>query len=432
MTASTSTSTTTTTTTSTTTTGAPPRLMPLYGSDNLASHVAMHGAPPYPAAGHLVRLLADAGLRGHGGAGFPVHRKLAYVAEAGRRTGRKPVVVANGAESEPASAKDRTLLLRAPHLVLDGLQLAAAAVGADEAHLAVEAGTGLAAALQNAAAKRARAGLDRLTVEFTEVPRRFLSGESSALAEHLSGRAALPRYPQPPVRERGVGRAPTLVQNVETLAHLALIARYGAAWFRSVGTADEPGSMLCTVHIAGRRPEVVEAPLSAPLRRLLMLGQGDPVQAVLVGGYHGAWIPAAHALGLRLSDADLAPYGAAPGAGVLAALPADRCGLAETARVLRYLALQSAGQCGPCLNGLPRIAAAFTELARPGYPAGVREDIARWAGLVVGRGACHHPDGTVRLVRSALTAFAGEADAHAAGFCRATDQTPLLPLPEGN
>jgi NADH:ubiquinone oxidoreductase subunit F (NADH-binding) len=117
---------------------------------------------------------------------------------------------------------------------------------------------------------------------------------------------------------------------------------------------------------------------------------------------------------------------------VLAALPADRCGLAETARVLRYLALQSAGQCGPCLNGLPRIAAAFTELARPGYPAGVREDIARWAGLVVGRGACHHPDGTVRLVRSALTAFAGEADAHAAGFCRATDQTPLLPLPEGN
>jgi NADH:ubiquinone oxidoreductase subunit F (NADH-binding) len=131
---------------------------------------------------------------------------------------------------------------------------------------------------------------------------------------------------------------------------------------------------------------------------------------------------------------------------VLAALPADRCGLAETARVLRYLALQSAGQCGPCLNGLPRIAAAFSELARPGaatgalgragYRAGVRdrvrEDIARWAGLVAGRGACHHPDGTVRLVRSALTTFAAEADAHAAGYCRATDHTPMLPLPEGN
>lgn len=411
---------------------APERLLPRYGSDNLPAHAAQHGTPPYAAAGTLVRTLADAGLTGHGGAAFPVHRKLAAVAEAGRRTGRRPVVVGNGAEGEPASEKDKTLLRRAPHLVLDGLQLAAAALGAGEAHLAVEEGTGLLAGLQNAIGRRARAGIDPLTVRIAEVPRRFLSGESSALAERLSGRAALPRYPEPPVRERGVGRAPTLVQNVETLAHLALIARYGAGWFRSVGTADEPGSLLCTVHLAGREPEVVEAAYGTPLRRLLLLGQGDPAQAVLIGGYHGTWIPAAHAVQLRLSAADLRQYGAAPGAGVLAALPADRCGLAETARVLRYLALQSAGQCGPCLNGLPRIAAAFAELARPGAPARIREDIARWAGLVEGRGACHHPDGTVRLVRSALTAFAGEADCHAAGYCRATDHTPLLPIPEGN
>jgi NADH:ubiquinone oxidoreductase subunit F (NADH-binding) len=419
---------------------APARLLPLYGADSLPEHAALHGTPPYAAAGNLVQTLADARLTGHGGAAFPVHRKLAAVAEAGRRRGRDPVVVGNGAEGEPASEKDKTLLRRAPHLVLDGLQLAGAAIGAGEAHLAVEEGTGLLAALRNAAGRRARAGIDPLPVRFTEVPRRFLSGESSALAEQLSGRtagrapgrAALPRHPEPPVRERGVGRAPTLVQNVETLAHLALIARYGPQWFRSVGTPEEPGSMLCTVHLAGGEPQVVEAEFGTPLRRLLLLGQGDPTQAVLVGGYHGAWIPATHAVRLRLSSADLRPYGAAPGAGVLAALPADRCGLAETARVLRYLALESAGQCGPCLNGLPRIAAAFGELARPGAPAGIRDDLARWAGLVEGRGACHHPDGTVRLVRSALTAFAGEADAHTAGFCRATDHTPLLPLPEGN
>jgi NADH:ubiquinone oxidoreductase subunit F (NADH-binding) len=417
---------------------APARLLPLYGADNLPAHAALHGPPPYAAAGTLIQTLADAGLAGHGGAAFPVHRKMTAVAEAGRRTGRKPVVVGNGAEGEPASEKDKTLLRRAPHLVLDGLQLAAAAVGAGEVQLAVEEGTGLPAALQNAVNRRARAGIDLLPVRIAEVPRRFLSGESSALAERLSGRAALPRHPEPPVRERGVGRAPTLVQNVETLAHLALVARYGAQWFRSVGTGEEPGSMLCTVHLAGREPEVVEAAYGTPLRRLLLLGQGDPAQAVLVGGYHGAWIPAAHAVRLRLSAADLTPFGAAPGAGVLAALPADRCGLAETARVLRYLALQSAGQCGPCLNGLPRIAAAFAELAAPGGAGGperiavVRGDIARWSGLVEGRGACHHPDGTVRLVRSALTAFAGEADCHAAGYCRATDHTPLLPIPEGS
>ncbi|TKA04947.1 NADH-ubiquinone oxidoreductase-F iron-sulfur binding region domain-containing protein [Actinacidiphila oryziradicis] len=405
---------------------APFRLLPPPGTGpvGLSAHIARYGVPPYGSPQHVVTEVRDAGLAGHGGAAFPTHRKLISVAEAGRRTGRTPVAVANGAEGEPASFKDKTLLRDAPHLVLDGLQLAAEAVGAGEAHLAIEAGTGLRAPLTAAIAKRAEHGADLLPVRLTEVPRRFLSGQSSALAEHLSGRPALPRYQRPPVRERGVGRAPTLVQNAETLAHLALIARYGAAWFRSAGTEDEPGSMLCTVHAAGHRPWVTEAAFGTPLRQLVPLDSG--VQAVLVGGYHGIWIPAGQAAGLRLSAADLG----SPGAGVLAALPADRCGLVETARVLRYLALQSAGQCGPCLNGLPRIAAAFSTLAERG-PGGdaVRDDIARWAGLVEGRGACHHPDGTVRLVRSALTVFAGEIDEHGRGYCRGAGGAPLLPVP---
>ncbi|MEH0575276.1 MULTISPECIES: NADH-ubiquinone oxidoreductase-F iron-sulfur binding region domain-containing protein [Streptomyces] len=164
----------------------------------------------------------------------------------------------------------------------------------------------------------------------------------------------------------------------------------------------------------------MEAPYGLPIARLLPL---EGARAVLVGGYHGTWIPAPEAGQLALDASYL-------GAGVLAALPADRCGLAETARVLRYLALQSAGQCGPCLNGLPRIAAAFRTLAAPGPHGTVRADLARWSGLVEGRGACHHPDGTVRLVRSALTTFATEIDAHAHGHCTATDRTPLLPVLE--
>ena len=218
------------------------------------------------------------------------------------------------------------------------------------------------------------------------------------------------------------------MQNVETLAHLALVARYGAAWFRALGTRAEPGSMLCTVHAAGVRPQVMEAPLGIPLRRLFGPSP-QPVQAVLVGGYHGSWLPAS-ALDARLEAADL---GVPVGAGVLAALPENRCGLVETARVLHYLALESAGQCGPCLNGLPRIAMAFGELADPGtarQKLGLRDDLARWSGLVEGRGVCHHPDGTVRLVRSTLTVFAAEADAHRYGHCRAVDPTPLLPVPQ--
>jgi len=392
----------------------PPRLLAPGGTPaGFATHEHRYGAVSYGNPARLLRTVAESGLTGRGGAGFPVHRKLLSVAEAGRRTGRPPVVVANGAEGEPASAKDKTLLRLSPHLVLDGLQLAAEAVGAGEAYLAVEDGaTPLEAAL--------RERHDPLPVKVLRVPARFLSGQSSALAQYLSGYAALPRHQDPPVREQGVRRSPTLVQNVETLAHLALIARYGADWFRSAGTPAEPGSVLCTVHVPGRDVRVVEAPYGMPLHRLLPL---DGLGAVLVGGYHGTWLPVGKAAQVSLSTGEL-------GAGVVAGLPADRCGLAETARVLRYLAVESAGQCGPCLNGLPRIAAAFQTLAAPGPQGTVREDIARWAGLVEGRGACHHPDGTVRLVRSALTTFTAELDAHARGFCLATDPTPLLPVPE--
>lgn len=382
-----------------------PRLLAPGGAPaDLGTHEERYGPLAYGDPEALLRLVAESGLTGRGGAAFPVYRKLVSVAESGRRTGRAPVVVANGAEGEPASRKDKTLLRLSPHLVLDGIQVAAAATGAQEAHLAVEEG---ASYLESVLTHRR----DPVPVKVVRLPKRFLSGQSSALAQYVGGGPALPAYKNPPIRERGVHRAPTLVQNVETLAHLALIARYGPDWFRSAGTPAQPGSVLCTVHPPGREVRVVEAPFGTPLHRLLPL-QGT--SAVLLGGYHGTWIPTTEAAELTL-DATTT------GAGVLAALPTDRCGLTETARVLRYLALQSAGQCGPCLNGLPRIAAAFATLATPGPQGTTRTDIARWSGLVEGRGACHHPDGTVRLVRSALTTFASELDAHADGFCTATD-----------
>jgi NADH:ubiquinone oxidoreductase subunit F (NADH-binding) len=123
------------------------------------------------------------------------------------------------------------------------------------------------------------------------------------------------------------------------------------------------------------------------------------------------------------------PRGAALGAGVIALLPRGWCGLAEVARVTRYLAAESAGQCGPCLNGLPRMASAMAELASPRPRGKLREDTERWASLVTGRGACHHPDGTARFVRSALQVFADELSRHRKGQCSATTRQPFLPLP---
>ena len=354
-----------------------------------------------------------------------MHRKLEAVAAA--RAGRA-IVVGNAAEGEPASHKDEALLFLAPHLILDGLQLAAEAVGAGRAVLYVRGDLRARTRLDDYLPERDAYGLDRLPVEIVWSPHRFLAGEESALASRVSGGPAVPQFTPPRVFERGVDGRPTLVQNVETLAHLALIARYGPGWFRALGTPDEPGSMLCTLRQASGSVDVAEAAIGTPLATLLDLSAAG---AVLVGGYHGAWLPAAQAAGLTLSNAQLRPVGAFTGAGVLAALPADRCGLIESARVARYLALESAGQCGPCLNGLPSIAAAMAELADARPHPRVLDDLGRWAGLVEGRGACHHPDGTVRFLRSALRVFGPEIRLHQQGRCSAATARPFLPVPAG-
>lgn len=380
----------------------------------LDEHVAAHG--PLPVV-DVHAVVERAGLAGRGGAGFPTAAKLRSVAAAAAASGRRSVVVANGSEGEPAAAKDATLLVRAPHLVLDGLALVAASLGATTAYLAVDPACipGLAA---HVADRR-----DQVRVRLHPVAGAFLSGEESALCAALEGKAPLPRTKFPPVRERGVDGRPTLVLNVETLARLALIAR---------------GNDLAAAHLlATRRMEiagtpwvdVVDVPLGVRLGDVLRL---DGAQAVLIGGYAGTWVEAGRAANLRLDRGSLAPAGAALGAGVLAALPADRCGLYETARVVGYLAEQSAGQCGPCLNGLPRIAAALDLLAEPGRPpSGLLADVRRWAGLLPGRGACSHPDATVRLVGSALQVFKPELALHRSGRCSARTGRPFLPVPGG-
>ena len=412
-----------------------PRLLPTAQDGNqvqdLHTHLARHGRLPYrDRIGTLIHDIEAAGLTGRGGAAFPVHRKLAAVYEASDRRRRPPVVIANGAESEPASDKDATLLWLAPHLVLDGLQLVAEAVGADTAFLYTHADrtNDVGRRLRNAVAEREATTQDRVPVQLVEAPPRFLAGQETALINHLAGGAAIPTFIPPRITERGYRGAPTLVQNVETLAHLALIARRGPRWFRAVGTRDEPGSMLATVRRADGQPKITEVALGQPLKELL--GDVRPDQAVLLGGYHGTWISGQQAATLTLDNASLEPVGARVGAGIVITLPADRCGLVETANAVRYLALESAGQCGPCLNGLPRISAAFAELARGRAHPQTRTDLARWCGLISGRGACHHPDGTANLVRSALITFAAEADRHAKGHCSATNTKPFLPIPK--
>ena len=378
-----------------------------YPMATLAAHVHAHGPLPEHSGRQIRSLTAASGLTGHGGAGFPTYRKFDAVA-----SGVNAVVIANAAEGEPLSRKDRTLLTHAPHLVLDGLTLAARAVGADTVHIYVPA----ASADIVRAALAERPG-HRVTV--TIAPETFVAGEESAVVAAIAGNRPIPTTKGVRITERGLRGRPTLVQNIETLAHLALIARHGPQWYRSRGTEAEPGTFLASISGPLHRPGVYEAPYGITLGGLLEHAGGSTrsLQAVLVGGYHGAWIPPDPTI--EISRAGLARFGATPGAGVIMALPTGECGLLASAGIVSYLAGSSAGQCGPCANGLPRIDDTFAALAHRTRRPDLVAELKRLSRLVTGRGACKHPDGTARLVRSSLRCFAAEASAHLAGWCTA-------------
>ncbi len=385
------------------------------GPASLREHLDIYGALPRVSGRGRADFLADAvgeaGLTGRGGAGFPTGTKLHAVAA---RRG-PAVVVANGMEGEPASAKDHALLTRSPHLVLDGASLAAEAVRADVVHVCLpRTKPGLAEQVRGAIFDRQRSGLPGAPVEVHDVPDHYVSSEETSLVRWLNGGDARPSGGLGRPFERGVRRRPTLIDNVETLAHIALIARYGPAWFRQAGLPDAPGTMLATVSGAVASPGVYEIAVGTPVADLLAWSRARPdVSAVLIGGYFGTWHVLRDVAGLPLAAGRLRPVGASPGAGVVVALPEGACGLAETARVLAYLAGQSAGQCGPCAFGLPAIAEDFAQLAS-GRPGGtVLERLERRLGVLPGRGACRHPDGAARLAASALTAFAADVLAHA-------------------
>jgi len=395
----------------------------------LAEHLAVHGALPRTGRG-LVDEVEASGLTGRGGAGYPLAGKLRTVLAQPRLRGR-PVVVVNAAESEPAADKDASLVTRAPHLVLDGAAACAVAVGAREVVVWVHRGSqGAEQALDTAAYERRSVGAETVRVEVVAGPDRYVAGEASAIVRHLSGGPALPSATPYRTAERGVRGRPTLLANAETFAHAGLVARHGPAWFRAEGLPAEPGTMLATVRGGVLRPGVVEVPFGTPVPEVLAAcgGPRRPVSALLVGGYGGAWLAWDAARTASLSRASLAARGADLGTGLLLALPADRCPLAETERLVAWLAAESAGQCGPCVNGLPAMAADLTALVAGDGSALSRLDCR--ASLVAGRGACHHPDGAVRLVRSTLDVFRPHVEQHlSAGRCPDLDCSPVAPLP---
>ena len=415
-----------------------PRLLegfPAHGALDLESHTDVHG--PLPLAhkrgrrveSPLIGRIERSRLGGRGGAGFPTATKMRAVAGARGRA----IVVVNAAEGEPASLKDRTLCQSLPHLMLDGGQLAAQAVGAQEVIVCLcESALASIESVAAAIEERARAGDMRIRVRLHTVPNHYVAGQESALVNHLNGGPAKPTFTPPMPFEQGVGRRPTLVNNAETLAHIALIARHGPEWFRQLGTDSQPGSALVTLSGPVTNPGVYEIEHGASLSSLIDAAGGSSARAAgaLLGGYAGSWIGAELLVDIVLSDEHLAPYGATLGAGVVLLLSEEACPVAETARVARWLAGQSTGQCGPCINGLGALAQTVAEIAGGVAAAEATQRVARLAALVQRRGACGHPDGAVNFIISSLQTFSEEFSDHARnGPCDACARAAELPLP---
>ncbi|HET6873672.1 MAG TPA: NADH-ubiquinone oxidoreductase-F iron-sulfur binding region domain-containing protein, partial [Acidimicrobiales bacterium] len=380
-----------------------PRLLASAGSADLAAHVERWGRRPIGRPSLLAQIDA-CHLNGRGGASFPTARK--WAALAGRRDA---VVVANGTEGEPASNKDKTLLHYCPHLVIDGLSTAAEAVGAKEAIVCVDQGaTAVIRAVTNALSERVHYSQDLVPIRLELTPPGYVTGEEKALIHWLNGGDAKPTFGYLPT-EKGVDGRPTIVNNVETLANVALIARFGPEWFNALGVPGSPGTALLTVAGDVGHPAVYEVAYGTPLLDAIRPSRplANP-KAVLVGGYAGTWLPASHLERATIDPASLRAMGGTLGCGSLVVLGERSCGLKATAAIAAWLAGQSAGQCGPCTNGLPAIAEALAELADAARPRDRRAHIERWLDMVAGRGACKHPDGAVRMVASGLKVFAGE------------------------
>ena len=381
------------------------------GPEGYAAHVGRLGALPRgPGAQGAIPALEAAGLLGRGGAGFPVGRKWRSVAG---QPGAAPVVLVNGAEGEPLSAKDRTLLRLRPHLVIDGALLAADAVGADRiaAYIGAEHRNARSAF---EAALRERPDL-RMPVDLFDAPATYVAGEETAAVHYVNSADARPTTTPPRPYERGIGGRPTLVQNVESLAHAALIGRFGPAWYRERGRSETPGTALMTVsgsdHDGVREIEI--GTTVGELAEETGAGRGaDDLQAVLLGGYFGGWLATDRGWNVPLDPITLRDAGSAFGAGVVAFLGNDRCGVRATARIMDWMAGQSAAQCGPCVFGLRAIADATGRIAAGRPERDDLERIERWSRQLAGRGACRHPDGAVGQLWSSLRVFGPEWEVH--------------------
>ena len=408
-----------TTITTATSPGCEPRLLierTGRAREDLAAYRKLGGYRPLADAAGLLPEVEASGLVGRGGAAFPLAIKLRTVRDNGRIAGGA-VVVANGEEGEPASIKDRWLLRNRPHLILDGLRLAAAIVGTDRSYVYVSDPES-AHSVETALAELDPDPLGGVTVGMLTVQPGYVAGEETAAVRAINGGPAKPTDKPPRPFESGVDERPTLVSNVETLANLPFLQCHGSAAFRSQGTSLSPGTFLATITGASRPPVLYELPLGFPFTELLALHgvPSDDVRGALMGGYFAGLLNRS-VLETTLDHETMRRLGSGLGCGAISVIT-DDCPVAVAASVLAYFDRENAGQCGSCFNGTAAMAAAAGALRDSAATMEDVERLRRWSVLLRGRGACATLDAATNVAASLLGQFPGEVTAHLDGTCQ--------------
>lgn len=392
----------------------------LTGARDLVEHLERHGPVPETDSAGLLNALDRSALTDRGGAGHATGRRIRALARAAaggprsRRT-RGCVVVADYCDGDPSGRKDAALLEGAAHLVLDGLVLAARVAGARRAYVFAPAADRPAVyAVRHALTERRAARTDPPHLELRVVESRWPVGSERSLARLLARDATATASRSAPGAHAPAEHA-ILVENVETLAHVALIARYGPRWFRSEGAADTPGTGLVTLTGAVDAPGVHEIPLGIAVSALPGFG-GTVPRAVLVGGCQGAWLAGPRLAAARLSGPGLLAVGGAIGDASVFVLPEGACGLEQTAILAAGAAARDEGRCGPCFYRMSAIADSARRLTQ-GHDPRAADELRRILRFAAGRdGSCHRCQAGARMILSAMQAFAADVHAHTSGL----------------
>ncbi|WP_159994066.1 NADH-ubiquinone oxidoreductase-F iron-sulfur binding region domain-containing protein [Roseomonas sp. 18066] len=377
----------------------------------------------------IIPALEASGLRGLGGAGFPTHRKWSAVAQ---QPGRGKWVICNGNEDEPGTFKDRFLLSRTPHQVIEGALLAALAVGAANVALYVNPRETASVAMMKAAVK-AWEGHDllhrlsnvvgeqlRLTV--SEGSGLYIGGEETAAIASVMGRFPFPSLKPPLPVEHGVDGAPTLVNNVETLAQAGLVLRIGPEAYRALGRDEASGTKLYSLSGDVLRPGLHELPMGITLRELVFEHGGgmlanQPFKAVFTGGPSNTLLTEAD-IDVKLDFDSLRARGSRLGTGAMIVVGEGTSILRKTAEYVAFFAANSCGQCPSCKVGTHQVSRILERIEAGTGRSGDLEALGHLTQLLPGSGRCGLVDGAATVLASSLRSFPEE-------YARALEQQPL-------